>query len=227
MIPERLAGIAVIPLDGGHLAVVDAEDYPYLTQWVWLYMGDYGRRKPGTGYAQATLSRATGRPQSVYMHRLITGAPMGMVVDHINGDPLDNRRQNLRVVTHAENSRNRSNSKGEKVRDKAPLPPLNGEDKQALWRLWQNDEMRRQADERAEVRRQRAKRRTLAQKGAKRASFKSDGDKAIWLTVEQAAERLGVSQGAIRKRIAKGKLPAIWLSPRAVRIHPRHLEDAP
>jgi len=37
------------------------------------------------------------------LHRLIVGAPVGEVVDHINGDTLDNRRSNLRVCSRAEN----------------------------------------------------------------------------------------------------------------------------
>lgn len=42
------------------------------------------------------------------MHRLIANPPIGMVVDHRNGDTLDNRRCNLRVCTSQENSRNRA-----------------------------------------------------------------------------------------------------------------------
>ena len=44
-------------------------------------------------------------------HRLITGAPKGTTVDHINGNTLDNRLSNLRICSHAENLRNRGKTK--------------------------------------------------------------------------------------------------------------------
>ena len=60
-----------------------------------------------TGYA---LRKPHGN--IIRLHRLITNAPEGMVVDHLNGDKLDNRLLNLRICTQKENSNNRKNTKG-------------------------------------------------------------------------------------------------------------------
>lgn len=48
--------------------------------------------------------------KKVRLHRYITDCPKDMVVDHINGNTLDNRMGNLRIVTQTENLKNRMNT---------------------------------------------------------------------------------------------------------------------
>jgi len=42
------------------------------------------------------------------IHRVVMNAPKGFDVDHINGDPLDNRKENLRICTRSQNCQNKS-----------------------------------------------------------------------------------------------------------------------
>ena len=89
----------IIPVGKALEAVVDADDYARVAEFTWA--------PSGKGYASA---RVQGRTR-IYLHRLILDAPDDMEVDHINGDPLDNRRSNLRLVTHSQNMQNRHNSR--------------------------------------------------------------------------------------------------------------------
>lgn len=43
-----------------------------------------------------------------YMHRLITDCPKGMFVDHVDRNPLNNKKENLRIVTNQQNSQNKA-----------------------------------------------------------------------------------------------------------------------
>lgn len=61
------------------------------------YLG--ARHNGDTGYAQTKIAG-----KHVYLHRLIMGTPLGKHTDHINGDKLDNRRKNLRVVSPSKNA---------------------------------------------------------------------------------------------------------------------------
>lgn len=50
--------------------------------------------------------------EDYYLHRLIMNKQKGFTVDHKNRDKLDNRRENLRLVTRSENGQNKAKAKG-------------------------------------------------------------------------------------------------------------------
>lgn len=86
-----------IELTQGYITVVDDSDYEWLNQWKWYYHHGYAQRS----------EKVNGHGTTVLMSREIMDAPAGMEADHWDNDTLNNRRKNLRVVTHAENGRNR------------------------------------------------------------------------------------------------------------------------
>lgn len=61
-----------------------------------------------------TLKKINNKWKKVYLHRLITNCPTNKVVDHINGNTLDNRLCNLRICSIRENVINRKVSKSKK-----------------------------------------------------------------------------------------------------------------
>lgn len=86
-----------IVLHNGKVAFVDDEDFSKVSSFKWYF---------NNGYARARW-REDGRERSIYMHRLVLGVKGFAIVDHINRNPLDNRKANLRLATKAQNSWNR------------------------------------------------------------------------------------------------------------------------
>jgi len=60
-----------------------------------------------SGYLTRRVRGASRDANKEFLHRLVVGATSGEMVDHINGDKLDNRRENLRKCSHADNMKNR------------------------------------------------------------------------------------------------------------------------
>jgi len=101
-LPDQ-AGLRVctIPLTQKKVALVDALDYERVSKHRWCLS-----RVGNQLYAQR---RTRGR--TIRMHQFIMNPPKGMVVDHANGNGLDNRRDNLRVCTMLENAWNKRRRK--------------------------------------------------------------------------------------------------------------------
>lgn len=97
-----LDGIVAIKLNDEHWALVDADDYTLVAPYKWYAVQD------GHNIYAATNIRKGNKYTNKRMHRLILDAKKGEIVDHINRDGTDNRRQNLRIVNRAQNRMNAS-----------------------------------------------------------------------------------------------------------------------
>lgn len=92
-----------IPLTKGMFALVDDEDFDHLVQWKWhVQLGPSGprpRRLVKTGLARP-------RQKPLLMYRVLLGLSGREVVDHVDGNPLNNQRVNLRIATNGQNLAN-------------------------------------------------------------------------------------------------------------------------
>lgn len=96
---EYIAGVdtVYILLSNGQVAVCDGSDYDKVCGHKWTFQ---------KGYAAITDNASKPR-HTIKMHQvIIPTVPEGMCIDHINGNRLDNRRINLRIVTLAQNTHN-------------------------------------------------------------------------------------------------------------------------
>lgn len=93
-----------ITLTRGHVAVVDDDDFYKFGQMKW----GVGSRSDGKSfYARRSEIGAGGKKRCIYLHRAICGDPVGMVVDHRDGDGLNCCKHNLRVCSQLQNVQNR------------------------------------------------------------------------------------------------------------------------
>lgn len=85
--------VTYLMLKNNHYAQINTSDLELVRQYTWCI--------EGTGYV---MTRTTGK--AVKLHRLLTGANKGEYVDHIDGNPLNNLRENLRICKKQQNEFN-------------------------------------------------------------------------------------------------------------------------
>lgn len=85
----------------GDLITVDEADWPVVSKFRWWACR---RRGSFTRYAQTAVV-VDGKKTMMYLHRLLMDPKPGEVVDHIDGDALNNTRENLRIVSQSENQK--------------------------------------------------------------------------------------------------------------------------
>lgn len=88
-----------IQLSQGKFALVDDDDYEYLSKWKWHFHHGYACRND-EHYDK------NGNRKPIRMHRVVMKTPEDMEVDHLNGETTDNRKSNLRNCFHNENMKN-------------------------------------------------------------------------------------------------------------------------
>lgn len=109
-------------LQKDYFAIVDKSDLDKVNQFKWY--------KSSIGYAVATIEGTTQ-----FMHRFILGLPKGSFdwVDHKNGNKLDNRKSNLRLV---DAQKSRANSRKMLFKNKDCTSCYKGVHKKSLLRNW-------------------------------------------------------------------------------------------
>lgn len=101
-----------IKLTQGKWAIVDDEDFDRLSEFRWQ-----ATRGLTTWYAKRSYYIKGSSPAKwgiELMHRVVIDAKPGMLVDHINHNGLDNRKENLRACSTSQNQGNRRKSKSNK-----------------------------------------------------------------------------------------------------------------
>jgi len=92
---------------GEKIVSIDDEDYDKIKDYKWHVSRD--------DYIDARIKKEDGTFSTIGLHRLIMNAPKEMSVDHINHNPLNNEKVNLRICSHSDNLKNYSKPKDGKT----------------------------------------------------------------------------------------------------------------
>jgi hypothetical protein len=101
---------AYIKLTQGQVTTIDVEDLEKISEYRWCASWSARRNL----FIVMAVDRRHEKPITKYIHRVIMNAPKGFVVDHIDGNTLNNSKSNLRVCTQSKNIMNRVTGKNNK-----------------------------------------------------------------------------------------------------------------
>ncbi len=93
--------IKEINLTNGYITVIDDKDYDLISSYTW-----HSKLSHSGNVCAATNIRRDGKQRTVRMHRFIMNAEKGTIIDHLNNNSLDNRRENLKIVSNRDNAIN-------------------------------------------------------------------------------------------------------------------------
>lgn len=96
---------AIVPLTRGLEALIDVQDIPLVAGYNW-----YAAPSGHTFYAGRNM-RVGDKVHTIKMHRVLMRVSDSTIIDHINQNGLDNRRENLRRATLGQNQHNRKKQK--------------------------------------------------------------------------------------------------------------------
>ena len=131
---------------GKHTITIDTEDWDKVKEYRWSIKGSSTQTypyaitfipRPGGGHRESKDGYRRHWSVGLLLHHLIIGKPpKGMVVDHVQHDGLDNRKENLRIVTFQQNHWNRKGQRNSSSNYKGVS--LQKTSKKWMSQLWTN-----------------------------------------------------------------------------------------
>lgn len=109
----------IIQLTKGKFAIVDERDFEYLNQFKWHAVSS--KNSDETWYARRKINGSGGKHIMMHKEILLDASE----IDHINRNGLDNRRSNLRPLSHSDNMRNKQKLQNTKSKYRG-VHPTNG-----------------------------------------------------------------------------------------------------
>lgn len=122
----------VIHFTNGGCCMVSDQDYAVQSAFRW--------QRHKHGYAHRYVRRRPAPGRTILMHREIIGAPLGVHVDHIDGNPSNNQRENLRLCNMTQNLANQQKMRGRKGKPcSSPYKGVSRDNRSGRWKMSCND----------------------------------------------------------------------------------------